>query len=158
MNVLPIRSWIPGLAMCGMLSACATGPEALVARPNVDLTSVQVENVSFTGQTFLLGFEVDNPNAFPLPVKAVKYRVMFDDERFAGGETLAAFTIPANGRDDFKLKVEIDVLNSASQITSLLKGGMPDHVKYRVEGSLTVDIPFARPLPFSSSGTIQVRH
>jgi len=34
---------------------------------------------------------------------------------------------------------------------------MPEQVNYRVEGSLTVDIPFAKPLPFSSSGVIQVR-
>ena len=74
-----------GLAIGVLLAGCA-GTETLISMPEVDLTRVQAEKIRFTGQTFLLGFEVDNPNAFPLPVKAVKYRVMFDDERFAGGE------------------------------------------------------------------------
>lgn len=158
MKALAYRRLIPGLVIVGMLAGCAAGTEALVSTPDVDLKSVSMERVGFTGQTFLLGFEVDNPNAFPLPVKAVKYRVMFDDARFAGGETRAAFTVPAKGTDQFMLSVELDIINSATEVMSLLKGGMPEHVKYRVEGSLTVDIPFARPLPFSSSGTIQVRN
>lgn len=141
--------------MCLALSACA-GTQALVATPAVDLASVQLENVSFNKQTFLLGFEVSNPNAFPLPVRAVKYRVLFDDERFAGGETQASFTVPAHGNDDFLISVDLDILNSVTQVSSLLHGGLPDHVSYTVEGALTVDIPFARPLPFTSSGVVRV--
>lgn len=146
-----------GLAFSVLLAGCA-GTGALVSAPHVDLTSVEMEKLGLTSQTFLLGFAVDNPNAFPLPVKAVNYRVMFDDERFAGGEARAGFTVPAYGNDQFQLSVELDLLSSAGQITSLLRGGMPEHVNYRVEGSLTVDIPFAKPLPFSSSGVIQVRN
>ena len=157
MNTCAASRLTRGLAISMLLAGCA-GTGALVSTPNVDLTSVEMEKLGLTSQTFVLGFEVDNPNAFPLPVKAVKYRVMFDDERFAGGEARAAFTVPAYGNDQFQLSVELDLLNSASQITSLLRGGMPEHVNYRVEGSLTVDIPFARPLPFSSSGVIQVRN
>ena len=145
-----------GMAISVLLAGCA-GTGALVSTPDVDLTSVEMERLGLTSQTFLLGFEVENPNAFPLPVRAVRYRVMFDDERFAGGEARAAFTVPAYGSDQFQLSVELDILNAASQITSLLQGGMPEQVNYRVEGSLTVDIPFAKPLPFSSSGVIQVR-
>ena len=158
MKTLTRRHILHGLVLCGLLGGCAAGTVPLVSTPGVDLKSVEMKNVSLTGQTFLLGFEVENPNAFPLPVKAVKYRVMFDDERFAGGETSASFTVPARGSDQFVLSVELDILDSATKITSLFKGGMPDHVRYRVEGSLSVDIPFARPLPFSSSGTIQVRN
>ena len=143
-------------AACLILSACA-GTETLVATPRVELTGVQLESASFNRQKFLLSFGVSNPNAFPLPIRSVKYRVMFDDERFAGGETAASFTVPAQGDDSFAISVELDILSSASQITSLLAGGVPDHVNYRLDGSLAVDIPFTRALPFSSSGAIQVR-
>ena len=153
-DIARIRS-VNILFACLLLTACAS-TESLVTTPRVDLTSVELESASFDKQTFLLAFDVANPNAFPLPVKAIKYRVMLDDERFAGGETAAAFTIPAGGEDGFVISVDLDILSSASQLTSLLHGGVPDHVKYRVEGSLTVDIPFTRPLPFSSSGTVPV--
>lgn len=145
------------LALCLVLSACA-GTEAIVATPKVDLVSVELERVSISQQTFLLGFDVSNPNAFPLPVKSVRYRVMFDDERFTGGETVAAFNIPARGSDRFFISVDLDILNSVTQISSLLRGGVPEHVSYRVDGSLTVDIPFAQPLGFASSGVIQVQN
>jgi len=158
MKTLTSTRLITGLAICGFLVGCAGGTQAFVSTPDVDLKSVAIEKVSFTSQTVLLGFQVQNPNAFPLPIKSVKYRVMFDDERFAGGETRASFTVPAGGADDFVLSVELDIVNSATEVMSLLRGGMPENVQYRVDGSLTVDIPFARPLPFSSSGTIQVRN
>ena len=140
-----------------MLGGCAT-TETLVGTPEVTLTSVELEDVSFRKQTFLLGFEVVNPNPFPLPVQSIRYSVSLDDERFAGGETRASFTIPANGSNAFVVSVELDILNRASQITSLLQGGVPDNVSYQVDGSLTVDIPFTRPLSFSSSGMIAVAH
>lgn len=141
---------------CLLLGGCAGSGGALVATPRVDLTGVVLEIVSFDRQTFLLSFGVSNPNAFPLPVRAIRYRVMLDDQRFAGGETAAAFTIPAGGQDGFEISVELDILGSASQIASLLGGGVPEQLRYQVEGSLTVDIPFAKPLPFSSSGTVPV--
>lgn len=136
-----------------VLGGCAT-TEALVATPEVRLTSVEVEKVSFSRQTFLLGFAVENPNAFPLPVKSIRYHVQLDGERFAGGEAVASFTIPAMGEGAFQVSVELDILTQAAQLTSLLQGGVPENVSYRVDGSLTVDIPFARPLAFASTGII----
>jgi LEA14-like dessication related protein len=144
-------------AACVTLAGCAT-TDNLVGTPDVTLTSVELESVSFRKQTFLLGFEVVNPNPFPLPVESIRYSVSLDNERFAGGESRASFTIPANGSNGFVVSVELDVLNRATQITSLLQGGVPDNVSYQVDGSLTVDIPFTRPLSFSSSGMIAVAH
>lgn len=139
-----------------LLSSCA-GTETLVATPKVQLTSVELQKVSFNKQTFLLGFEVFNPNAFPLPVEEIRYQILFDGQRFAGGETQASFTIPSQGIDAFAISVDLDILNRATQITSLLQGGMPENVSYEVEGSLTVDIPFTRPIGFASSGIIDVQ-
>ena len=156
MNMHSLRKIIPAILASFALSGCAT-TEALVDAPTVTLNSVELESISFGQQTFLLGFDVHNPNAFPLPVRAVRYRVLFDDERFAGGQARGAFMIPANGDGQFALDVDLDIANSASMVTSLLAGGVPDYVRYRIEGSLTVDIPYARPLPFSSSGVINVR-
>jgi len=143
------------LSIC-VLSACAnTG--GLISSPSVDLTSVQLEKMSLSQQTFLLGFDVDNPNSFPLPIRAVEYTVRFDDEKFAGGATEGDFTVPARGQDDFTISVDLDFLSTASQLSALLRRGVPETVNYELEGRLTVDIPFARPIPFSSSGVIDVQ-
>ena len=84
------------LFACLLLTACAS-TASLVSTPRVDLTSVELESASFDKQTFLLAFDVANPNAFPLPVKAIKYRVMLDDERFAGGESIPFYSYTFQG-------------------------------------------------------------
>ena len=93
---------------------------------------------------------------FPLPVSAVEYRVIFDDEKFAGGETQGSFTVPAHGDDSFGIRVDLDFLSSATHLTSLFRGGFRENVSYELQGSLAVDIPFVKPIPFSSSGIINM--
>jgi LEA14-like dessication related protein len=138
------------------LSACAS-TETMIAAPSVQLKSVELSKVGFNQQTFLLGFDVSNPNGFPLPVKAVRYRLLFDDKRFADGETRGGFTVPAHSNDQFVLSVNVNFLDSATQLTSLLRGGMPDHVNYELQGSLAIDIPFVKPVPFSNTGAIPIK-
>jgi len=65
------------------LFACA-GMETVISAPDVSLRKVTVTNLDFSSQTFLLGFDVVNPNAFPLPVSRVSYGVELDGQHFAG--------------------------------------------------------------------------
>jgi LEA14-like dessication related protein len=143
------------LAACAFTSCAST--ETLVSSPTVNLSSVELEKMDFRRQTFLLAFDVSNPNPFPLPVKSLTYQVLFDDQKFAGGEAASSFVVPARGDDQFAISVDIDILNSATQLVSLLDNGAPEQVNYSLRGSFTVDIPFTRPIPFSSSGVIRVR-
>lgn len=155
---MEFRTWLRTFAIgviAACLSACAS-TETLISSPTVNLTSVELTAISLKRQSFDLGFDVDNPNPFPLPVKAVEYRVLFDDERFAGGETEGSFTVPAGGQDAFIISVDIDFINTATQFASLFSKGVPERVNYELRGSLTVDIPFTRPIPFSSTGVIDV--
>lgn len=143
------------LAAAG-LASCAT-PKVTVRAPDVMLTGVQVKDIGLSGQKFLLGFSVSNPNPFSLPVKGIRYNLRLDDQKFAGGETQSDFVVPAHGDGRFVIAVELDLLQSVSQLASLLKGGMRETIEYELQGSLVVDIPFSRPVPFASSGIIRVR-
>lgn len=138
------------------LSACA-GTGTVIDSPKVDLTGVELTSANLRRQTFLLRFDVSNPNPFPLPVKAVEYRVDFDNEKFAGGETQGSFTVPAHGDDTFAISVDLDFMSSATHLTSLFRGGFRENVSYELNGSLAVDIPFVKPIPFSSSGVINLQ-
>lgn len=137
------------------LSACA-GTGYVVDSPTVDLTGVELTSASFRRQTFLLRFYVDNPNPFPLPIKGVEYQVIFDQEKFAGGETQGSFSVPAGGTESFAISVDLDVLNSAKKLKSLLHGGFRENIEYELNGSLALDIPLVNPVPFSNSGTINL--
>jgi len=137
------------------LSACA-GTGSIIDAPTVDLTNVELTKASFKRQTFLLRFHVTNPNPFPLPVKAVEYRVLFDQKKFAGGETQGNFTIPAAGEESFAISVDLDVLKSAGHLKSLLRGGFKENISYELQGSFAVDIPFVNSVPFSAAGVVNM--
>ena len=139
-----------------VLTSCAT-PKVTVQAPDVMLTGVQVKDIGLSGQKFLLEFSVSNPNPFPLPVKSIRYNLRLDDQKFAGGETQSDFVVSSRGGGKFAIGVELDLLQSVSQLASLLKGGMRETIAYELHGSLSVDIPFSRPVPFASSGVIRVR-
>ena len=132
------------------LSACA-GTGTVIDSPKVDLTGVKLTSANLRRQTFLLSFAISNPNPFPLPVKAVGYQLVFDDEKFAGGKTQGSFTVPAHGDDFFAISVELDILSSTTYLTSLLRDDFSESVSYALLGSLPADIPFVNPIPYSCS-------
>ena len=138
-----------------MLSACGT-TGMLVNPPGVSLTGVELTSANLRRQTFRLSFDVSNPNAFPLPVEAVDYEVLFDDQKFAGGNTQGSFTVPARGDASFAISVDLDFLSSASHFKSLMSGDFRENLKYEVRGSLAVDIPFVEPIAFSNSGVVNL--
>ena len=75
-------------AIC-VVSACA-GMQRAISAPGVSLRNVEVADINFSKQTFVLSFDVTNPNPFPLPVNYVSYGVTLDRQRFASGKTVAA--------------------------------------------------------------------
>jgi LEA14-like dessication related protein len=138
-----------------LLAACA-GPVTLVDSPSVRLTRIESGRMSFDRQTFVLGFDISNPNAFPLPVKELSYNVQIANQQFASGKSWAAFTVPSNGDSSFAISVDLDMMQQASQIASLLRAGSRGALAYELNGKLAVDIPFTRPILFSNKGTISL--
>ena len=57
----------PLLLISFVLSACA-GTQIAIDPPIVSLRNVDVTDVDFSKQTFVLSFDVTNPNSFPLPI------------------------------------------------------------------------------------------
>ena len=139
-----------------LLSACASIPESLISSPRVKLSDVQVVGLGFKSQTFLLSFEVANPNPFPLPVRNVAYGVRLDGQRFASGETASEFTIPAEGNATFAISVNLNLLQTAPQMLSIVRDGARRDIRYELVGQLGVDIPLTPPLKYNTSGTIRL--
>ena len=143
------------LLMTAVLPGCASNG-AVIASPNVELTGVSLTSASFSNQTFLLDFHVGNPNSFPLPVKAVEYRLAFDDKKFASGSTRGNFTVPANGVSSFAISVELDLLRSSTHFASMVSGRSLDDLSYELEGELAIDIPLLPPVAFRNAGTVNL--
>ena len=144
------------VAASALLSGCASmGP--VVAVPEVRLRSVELTELGFYGQTFLLGFDVHNPNPFPLPVRNVRYELRLDGKRFAGGETRTGFIVGADSDAEFAISVELDLRHSASGFNTLIESGFERAVKYELKGSLRLDLPAAQSVSFAEAGTVRLR-
>ena len=137
------------------LSACASVPEDLVRTPRVNLSNAQVVDLGFKSQTFLLSFNVANPNPFPLPVSNIRYGVKLDGQRFANGETVCDFTIPAHADTSFAISVELDLLQSAPQLLSLVRDGTHREISYQLNGRFGVNLPLSPTLKYRKNGKIR---
>lgn len=146
-----------GLAvMTVMLSACAS-LENMVSAPSVSLRNVHVQDVGFEGQTFLLAFDVTNPNPFPLPIKTVSYGVRLDGHRFASGEAASAFTVPAGSDGEFAISVNLNLLETAPELLFIVRDAARRNIPYSLYGELGIDIPYTKPISFESDGLIRLQ-
>jgi LEA14-like dessication related protein len=153
--LIPNFRWHAGLLLATtLLSACASTGD-LVSAPDVSLRNVQLTDVELSRQTFLLSFDVSNPNPFPLPISTVSYGVELDSQRFASGQTRGGFTVPASGDGEFAISVELNLLKTAPQLLYIVRDGEKRDIAYELKGQLGVDIPLVKPMDFESSGAVR---
>ena len=139
-----------------LLSGCAGGLQNMLKSPAVELSSVQLVALDFSSQTFLLTFDVANPNGFALPVKAVSYGVRLNGQRFASGETSSAFSVPANDASQFAISVDLDLLETAPKLLTIVRQSVREEVAYEVDGQLALDLPLTPPVTFRNNGNIRL--
>lgn len=147
------------LAIAGLtlvLGGCASLPENIISKPKVELRDVQVVGLGFKNQTFLLSFDIHNPNPFPLPVNHVSYGVRLDGQRFASGQTPSEISVPASGDSQFDISVELNLLATAPQLLSIVRDGVRAEVPYDLEGQLGIDIPFTPPVTYRTQGAVRL--
>lgn len=138
------------------LSSCASITEDLIRSPQVSLRNVQVVGLGFNAQTFLLSFDVANSNPFPLPVRNFDYDVRLDGQRFASGETASQFTIPADGNASFAISVDLNLLQTAPQLLTIVQDGARREIRYDLTGRFGVDLPLTPVLTYRDNGVLRV--
>ena len=153
-----LNRWNSGVLLLTtvLLSSCAS-LDNVVSAPTVSLRNVQVEDIGFDSQTFILSFDVRNPNPFPLPVKSINYGVKLDGHRFASGEAASSFTIAAGGDGGFSISVDVNLLQTAPELLFIVRDATRRDIPYSLEGRLAIDIPYTKPLKFQSSGLIRLQ-
>jgi LEA14-like dessication related protein len=138
------------------LGGCASLPDNIIRTPEVELRSVEVMGLGFNSQTFLLSFDISNPNPFRLPVNHVTYDVRLDGTRFASGTTDSDISIPANGDGRFAISVDLDLLSTAPRLLSTLRDGVRGEIPYELKGQLGIDIPMTPPVSYRTAGNIRL--
>ncbi len=154
MNTTYFRSF--GLGAVACLSAACASNGLVVEKPGVSLRNVGVEAVDLDSQTFVLDFEVKNPNPFPLPIRSIAYGVELDGFRFASGETVSDFVVPAGSDGRFEITVDVDLIRTAPQLMFIVRDGIYRDIPYALEGRFAIGVPFANPVTFRNEGSIRL--
>jgi LEA14-like dessication related protein len=138
------------------LGGCATISENAISRPVVELRDVEVVGLGFKAQTFLLSFDISNPNPFPLPVSHIKYGLKLDGQQFATGETPCSISIPAGGDSEFAISVELDLLSTAPRLLTTVRNSVRREIPYELKGELGLDIPLTPTVTYRTDGSISL--
>ena len=133
-----------------IITACAT-PAPRIEAPQVSLESVRVTRIVDGKAELSVGLRLRNPNASPLPIKAVDYEITLDNRPAASGHTARVDTLPAGGEAKVDLAGRVDV-GAVAAALMVLGSQLP--VAYTLKGSVSVQ-DWA-PIPFSRSGKIEV--
>lgn len=136
------------------LSGCATLAQS-VETPDITIAGMRLLEAGLSKQSYELTLNVRNPNPIPLPVRGLAYRIQLAGESFAAGETLSAFTVPANGETDFGISITTDLVRSLSSLQRMLQQ-REESVAYEMGGELQVNLPFVKAIPFSTTGEVDL--
>lgn len=143
-------------ALAGMQIAACASLEDIAAKPQVSLRNVQVENLEMDRQTFLLSFDVTNPNSFKLPVNSIRYAVTLNGHNFASGSAACLLQIPAGSDSEVAITVDLDLLRTAPDLLFAARDADSRELAYALEGELGFDLPAVRPARFQESGVIRL--
>ncbi len=157
MNYARRMAGIGLVAVLGGLAGCASLPESLIKQPEVRLHHVEVQALGFNAQTFLLTFDISNPNPFSLPVNNVSYGVKLDGQPFASGETAGKVSVPASGSTQFAISVDLDLLQTAPRLLSIIRDGTRREIPWELDGQLGLEMPTTPRVSYSSAGVIRLK-
>ena len=79
-----------------------------------------------------------------------------DGQRFATGRTPCKIHVPAGETTQFAISVELDLLNTAPRLLSIIREGVRSDIPYELEGELGIDLPLTPPVTYRSTGTIRL--
>lgn len=138
-----------------VVSGCA-GFGRPLEEPELTLAGVRLLDAGLSRQRFGLVFDVQNPNPIALPIRRVNYTVELSGAEFASGETPKSFSVPAHGATRFEIDVSTNLFASARQALGVLRTS--NQLDYALEGSLEVNLPFVRDIPFARNGTVSLHN
>ncbi|MBF0368146.1 MAG: LEA type 2 family protein [Magnetococcales bacterium] len=151
--MMGIKKWLVVLLSL-MLAGCATAPKVLDP-PEISLAGLNIVKANFFEQRYRLKLLVENPNAVPLPVSAMKFQLDLDDEPIAKGIRSEPFTVPSYGEIRLSVEVTTDLFSTISRIAKIIKD-RKTYLDYNIYGDVDIDLPLAGSIPFDKVGRIGI--
>ena len=137
------------LLMLGSATACAPKFE----RPVLTVSSIELQRGNLFQQSFLVKFQVQNPNDRELPVQGLHTELDVGGQRIASGVSNRAFVVPPRGESEFDMTITANMAVALLQLANR----RADSVDYELSGSANLDLPFLREVPFHQAGSFSLK-
>jgi len=133
-----------------MLCAAACAPK--FERPVLTVSSVELQSGNLFQQSFLVKFQVQNPNNRELPVQGLHAELDVGGQRIASGVSNRAFVVPPMGQSEFDMTITANMAAAVLQLANR----HADSIDYEVTGAANLDLPFLHDLPFHQTGSFSL--
>jgi LEA14-like dessication related protein len=140
------------LLLCGLM-LCAAGCAPKFERPILTVSSVELQRGNLFQQSFLVKFQVQNPNDRELPVQGLHAALDVGGQRIASGVSNRAFVVPPLGQSEFDMTITANVAAALLQLANQ----HADTIAYDLSGSANLDLPFLREVPFHQTGSFSLK-
>ena len=112
------------------------GTIPMLNSPNIRVSNLEVQSLSFTNADLLLNMEFDNPNAFGIKINGFDYGFSINGDRWAEGKSLVNTTI--DGKDTAQLSIPISLNISEIGLSAYrLLSGSGD-ANYNLQGNFNL--------------------
>jgi LEA14-like dessication related protein len=132
-----------GLGGCSVLGSLAN--KAGFSNPTVEVTGVQLQELSFSGLVLGIYFQANNPNPIGLTVETLTYEVFLDGNRMGSGENHRPISLPARGASSFSVTYSLSTMEGLTAGLMALRGGKHE---VEIKAELGISTPVGV-LPFS---------
>lgn len=123
-------------------------------RPTLSFQRVQVKDASFGGATLELHYNLNNGNAFPMPLAGTRYRLSVEGKQIFAGQSAGGSSVPAHGNRALVFPLQLRFSELTLPLQEILRR---DRLPYRAEGELRFDTGAgAVTLPWSRAGELEV--
>jgi LEA14-like dessication related protein len=139
------------LSSAVLLQACASGVPGVIEQPKISIQNIGLQDISLTAGTAIVTLNVNNPNAFPIPLKGIQYGLSLNGHPVASGDQPQDMSIGAHQEMPINIPVRLDFM----QLLQLAPEAMKTRsLQYDLTGA--VKLPFIS-VPFQRQGGVGVQ-
>lgn len=135
------------------------GTFPLLKLPQVQVTTLKVNKLGFTGADLQLNVSLNNPNPMTVVLKAFNYGLEINGSQWAKGQSSRAVTVAAKAQNVISIPISLNFLQIGQSVAQVLRSDQLLHYNLAGDLQLTSDLPLLGEvrLPFDRQGEIQLQ-
>jgi LEA14-like dessication related protein len=137
-----------------LVSACETVSEFIPIKPEVLISNISLGKFNLQQQEFIFSLNIDNQNAFSIPISGTEFSIKFAGHDLINGSTAQALTLRSRSKTPLTIVINTQLLKSSRDVFNALKNGKLNF-NYELNGKLKVNAAsFPIGIPFSKKGNL----